>query len=49
MLTAISLSLMALHTFPHSLSTNHKSTHPYLNCCLEKNVEVEHFSDFEEF
>ena len=33
MLTALNhtLSLMALHFFPHLLSTNHKSTHPCLN------------------
>jgi hypothetical protein len=51
MLTAMGprLSLMALHTSPLSLSINHKNTHPCLNCCLEENVEVEHFSDFKEF
>jgi hypothetical protein len=50
-LTAMSLlaSLDGLAAFPHLLSANHKSTHPYLNCSSEENVEVDHFSNFEKF
>ena len=50
-LTAINLSayLDGLAYFPNLLNTNHKSTHPYLNCCSEESVEVENYNDFELF